>query len=698
MEALIMTHLRIEQNNIQENVSNSIIKKLYDLASSGDLDNTSNLAGLIHTDITYRMYTTYLTTMFPDLTITADTYAIPFEDQNMVTYLNSIGVGSNDFITETQSAAATVVANSPNTTVTKFNELRYFTSITSSKGGVSGTSDGNVRFLNWTALEEVDISNFTSLGHNNESGYGDTFCGCTALKTVTASNKLEYIGCKGFCNCTNLEDITGLSGTIGLHRDAFSGCSKLKNSNFTNVEFVLNHRNAFYNCKLLTSILLSTSCIDIPQSTFEECSGLTTVTGLSNATTIGERCFLNCGALTNVDIDWSKITTIYSGGFQSSGLPGNISLPNITNLNERAFYGTKITSLTVGGSITSVPYALCYNCTNLTTVSVPTTVTTLSNACFQSCSALTTISGLSNVTTIGQSAFISDTSLSTHDIDFTKVTDLGGNSFQNCRALTGSINLSSVTTTGTYVFANTRISSITIGGTIQDVPGQFCYGCSSLTSITFGSNIKSLGYASFSLCSGLTTLDLSGTSITYIGQQAFNGCTNLSSITLPSTLQTLDSNALRSTKITSITIPSSVTSIGVDAFTQSKLASITFDNNSQLNSIGGGAFNGTLLTSIDIPDSCTLIDNNAFYYCRNLSSVTVGTGIQTMNSPFTNAVGGLVGGFTLTVKATTPPTLTLTQGGITAPNAIYVPAASVQAYKQANGWSTYASIIQAIPT
>lgn len=61
----------------------------------------------------------------------------------------------------------------------------------------------------------------------------------------------------------------------------------------------------------------------------------------------------------------------------------------------------------------------------------------------------------------------------------------------------------------------------------------------------------------------------------------------------------------------------------------------------------------------------------------------------------------------LTVKATTPPTLiqnALKYGGSSGGNyiysnlMIYVPAESVDAYKAATGWSTYASKIQAIPS
>jgi len=134
----------------------------------------------------------------------------------MVTYLNSIGVGSNGAVTTNEAAAATVVANSENTEITKFNELKYFTSITESKGGWTGNSSGSVRFYNWTALEEVDISNFTSIGHGVSYGWEDTFCNCTSLKKVTASDKLKKIGFRAFNTCINLEDIIDENGNPAL--------------------------------------------------------------------------------------------------------------------------------------------------------------------------------------------------------------------------------------------------------------------------------------------------------------------------------------------------------------------------------------------------------------------------------------------------------------------------------------------------
>lgn len=245
-----MEHIKIIQNNTladTEEVSQEIIQKLYDLAVSGDLDASSEMKGRLHLSTGYRTQMEYLHQMFPNLIISIDDYIIPFEDSKMVTYLNSIGVGSNGVITEADAAVATVVANSQNTEVTKFNELKYFTSITESRGGLSGYDSGYVRFAGWTALEEVDISNFTSIGHNNGSGYEDTFNDCSSLKKVKASNKLHTAGYRAFNACKNLEEISGLDGTITVYGCAFFQCWKLKNECFNNVEVLFPATNGEYS-------------------------------------------------------------------------------------------------------------------------------------------------------------------------------------------------------------------------------------------------------------------------------------------------------------------------------------------------------------------------------------------------------------------------------------------------------------------
>lgn len=102
--------------------------------------------------------------------------------------------------------------------------------------------------------------------------------------------------------------------------------------------------------------------------------------------------------------------------------------------------------------------------------------------------------------------------------------------------------------------------------------------------------------------------------------------------------------------LVSVFIPSSITNIGLAAF-----------------------YYCSSLVSILIPSSITNIGEYAFYYCALLSNVTV--------------------------KSVTPPTL----GGSAFFNTplnlvIYVPSESVETYKSASGWSTYANKIQPIPT
>lgn len=133
-------------------------------------------------------------------------------------------------------------------------------------------------------------------------------------------------------------------------------------------------------------------------------------------------------------------------------------------------------------------------------------------------------------------------------------------------------------------------------------------------------------------------------------------------------------------QIISATLPNSLISIPENAFNScAKLVRINSNTDGEwilpsgITSIGKVAFeNCKGLTNVTIPNGVTSIGNYAFHSCTNLTSVTC--------------------------LATTPPTLGYNAFlDIGIGSKIYVPSASVNTYKAATGWSTYASEIEAIP-
>ena len=114
--------------------------------------------------------------------------------------------------------------------------------------------------------------------------------------------------------------------------------------------------------------------------------------------------------------------------------------------------------------------------------------------------------------------------------------------------------------------------------------------------------------------------------------------------------------------------------------------------------IGDIAFEGcSALKSVTIPDSVTMIGNYAFYGCDALTSVTIGNSVTTIGDWAFYGCDALK---TVYCEPTTPPSLG--NNGVFYNNVynnasgrkIYVPTASVSAYKSKQYWSEYADAIE----
>ena len=195
-------------------------------------------------------------------------------------------------------------------------------------------------------------------------------------------------------------------------------------------------------------------------------------------------------------------------------------------------------------------------------------------------------------------------------------------------------------TTGEHTVKYTLVDQTNLG----DIAFE---DCGDLTSVVIPDNVITIGGEAFRACTNLENCTI-GSGVTSIGGYAFYGCNSLTSINIPNSVTSIGTMAFFSCSFTSCTIGAGIISIGESAFDSCES-----------------------LTNVTIGSGVTSIDDYAFLYCKALSSVTI--------------------------NATTPSTL---GDGVFSSNAsgrkIYVPSASVDVYKAASGWSTYASDIEAI--
>lgn len=185
--------------------------------------------------------------------------------------------------------------------------------------------------------------------------------------------------------------------------------------------------------------------------------------------------------------------------------------------------------------------------------------------------------------------------------------------------------------------------------------------------------------------------------VTNIGWHAFFNCENLISVTIPSSVIDIGPGAFnRCNKLTNITLPSSLKSIGQAAFEHCKnLKSIKIPDS--VTAIDKEAFGGcTSLKSVTLSGNLKCIRELTFASCKGLTSITIPSSVTSIewgafgDCDIAEVISNNVTPLEINVAAFSNNTIY---------NAtLYVPAGSLDYYKNTAGWSKFTYIEEGLPT
>ena len=256
-------------------------------------------------------------------------------------------------------------------------------------------------FTNWDTVETFDeIKYFTGI-----TSTSSVFSGLKNLKHITIPDWVTSLG--SFQNCTALDTVALPLTLSSVPTYCFDGCSALKKVILpTGITSIPNY--CFRGCSALEELVIPSTVTSFGQYAFSGCSLLTGVELPSFLKTIGNYAFQNCKAIESMDFP-TTLTSIGQYAFSGCTALTSASIGSGVSVGQYAFSGcSHLVSVVLPETMTSVPNDCFQNCNALTTIVWPQAMTTIGNSAFAGCrfkDANFILELPSTVTSIGSNAF-----------------------------------------------------------------------------------------------------------------------------------------------------------------------------------------------------------------------------------------------------------------------------------------------------
>ena len=501
------------------------------------------------------------------------------------------------------------------------------------------------------------------------------FYGFSNIKSVTISDGVTSIGAEAFYNVRmNWVEFPSTLKTIGER--AFRYCYYLSYINIPEGVTTIGYQ-AFYNCNNVRTIVLPSTLSSIGYGAFgNNSSSLSTVISrIKNPFNIADDTFgyyewdestqksylkpsqavlyvpegtsgvyksfygwtmfkiIEEGGVKEVEIDGlryryfssTKTANVVSGDYYELTdvtVPGSIVVDNVTyqvtDIGMNAFGNTsKLKSITLSEGITEIgEVAFAYS--GITSITLPGSLRTIGANAFQDCHQLSSIDIPEGVTTIGSTVFAYCNVLSKIVLPNT-LKSIGNNVL--------GYN-SSVTTIVSHIKEPFAIPNNVFGVSQWDEESQKSVYNPCNATLYVPEGTKALyeqieGWTKFKEIKEGEVMEAVVDGIKYSYQPSSNKATvirgdyeNLESVTIPGTVKIGDATY-------------QVAEIAVRAFSElENLKTVTIGEG--ITAIPDNTFSNSGITQLTLPSTLKSIGNDAFYYCRHLTSVVIPDGVETI--------------------------------------------------------------------